>query len=156
VNAPRDQRTRLATSVVSQATSPETAPTLPLRVLVAEVVAVDSLLVVGDKSATSAQKSVILHVTAQRVVLVDTVAVSAVDKDMAAVVGSVVDVKEDRLATLVVATDTCLVIALKAKSVTTVAKSVISPVTAHPRPLRSALATSASNLATSKPNAPHR
>lgn len=50
MNALRVQRTRLATSVVNQATSPETAKTPLLRELVVEA-AVGSLPVVGLKSA---------------------------------------------------------------------------------------------------------
>jgi hypothetical protein len=126
VNAPRDQRTRLATSAVNQDISPEIAPTLPLRAL--DVEAVDSLLaavVVVDKSATryaewrlletlltlhSAQRSATSHVTAQKVVPVDMVVVdTAVDKHMVADKDMVVDVKEDKPATLAVVTDICLV-----------------------------------------------
>ncbi|KAG9248113.1 hypothetical protein BJ878DRAFT_82209 [Calycina marina] len=57
-------------------------------------------------------------------------------------------------ATLAVAMAICLVIAPKVKSATTVVKSAIFPATAHPRPLQSAPATSASSPATSRLNAP--
>jgi len=114
---------------------------------------------VDPKSATSAQRSVTSHVTAQRPVdmvveLVDsnnrvahTVVVLVVPVDS-------VDAREDRLATLAVDTDTCLVTAPKDRSATTVVRLAISPETAHPRLPPSALATSASNLATFKLNAP--
>jgi len=122
VNAPKDQRTRLVTNVVNQATSPGTAPILPLRVL--DVVAEDSHPVVAAdlKSATSAQRSVISHATAPSLV-VDTVVVgSVVNKaDTVAVVVGSVDVK-DRPATPAVVMATCLVTAPKVKSATTVAK----------------------------------
>lgn len=126
MNALRDQRIRLAISVGNQVTSPETAPTHLLRVL--DVVVEDSLLVEDLKSATryeepyhaqetyltfnSAQRSVTLHVTAQRLVDMVVAVDSEVNKvvDMAAAVeDSVVDVKEDKLATLAVVMDTCLV-----------------------------------------------
>jgi len=152
VNAPRDQRTKLATSAVNQVTSHETAPTPQLRAL--DVAVVDTLPVaVVDKSATSAPRSAISPVTAQKVDRVVSEADTVADKvDMEVVKeDSVVDVvKEDRPATLAVVTDTCLVTAPKDRSATTVAKSAISPATAHPRPLPSELATSASSPATSK------
>jgi hypothetical protein len=53
-----------------------------------------------------------------------------------------------------VATAICLVTALKAKSATTAARLAISQETAHPRPPPSVLATSASNPAMSRLNAP--
>jgi len=88
---------------------------------------------------------------------VDTEAAKVVDmeetKDTVAVAVSAADVKVDRPATPAVDMVTCLVIALKAKSATTAARSVISPETAPPRPAVSVLATSASNPATSRLNA---
>jgi len=73
---------------------------------------------------------------------------------VAVVASVVVDVKEVKPATLVAVTATCLATVLKAKSATTVARLAISPETAHPRPAPSVLATSASNLATFRLNAP--
>lgn len=122
----------------------------------AVVVVVDSLPVaaVEAKSATSAQRSVTLLVTAPR--LVDTVA-KAVDlaavKDTVVVVVDMADVKAARLATPAEDTVTCLVTAPRARSATTVVKSVISHETAHLRQAASALATSASNPATFRLNA---
>lgn len=119
-------------------------------------VVVDSLPVVAveAKSATSAQRSVTLLVTAPR--LVDTVA-KAVDlvavKDTVVVVVDMADVKAARLATPAEDTVTCLVTAPRARSATTVVKSVISHETAHLRQAASALATSASNPATFRLNA---
>ena len=122
MNALRDQRTRLATSAVSQATSLATARTLLLKVL--DVAVEDSNLVVDPRSATryvaqegfaeavltsrlnSAQRSDTSLVTAQR--LVDTVEDSVATRATVAAVDSVVDV-EDKPVTLAVATDTCLV-----------------------------------------------
>lgn len=154
MNAPRDQRTRLATSVVNLATFPGTAPTPLPREL--DVVVEDSLLVAAElKSATSARRSVTSHVTALRLadtVVVGMAVVNRADMEVDSV--AAVDVKVDRLATRVVVTATCRVTVPRAKSATTAAKLVISPETAHQRPPLSELATSASNLATSKPNAP--
>lgn len=119
-------------------------------------VVVDSLPVVAveAKSATSAQRSVTLLVTAPR--LVDTEA-KAVDlaavKDTVVAVVDTADVKVARLATPAEDTVTCLVTALRARSATTVVKSVISHETAPPRLAASALATSASNPATFRLNA---
>lgn len=124
--------------------------------MAAVVVVVDSLPVaaVEAKSATSAQRSVTLLVTAPR--LVDTVA-KAVDlvavKDTVVVVVDMADVKAARLATPAEDTVTCLVTAPRARSATTVVKSVISHETAHLRQAASALATSASNPATFRLNA---
>lgn len=124
--------------------------------MAAAVVVVDSLPVaaVEAKSATSAQRSVTLLVTAPR--LVDTVA-KAVDlaavKDTVVVVVDMADVKAARLATPAEDTVTCLVTAPRARSATTVVKSVISHETAHLRQAASALATSASNPATFRLNA---
>jgi len=151
VNAPRVPRTRLATSAVSQVTSPVTAPThLPREVLVVEA----SLAVLVDlRSATSAQRSATLPVTAPR--LVDMVAVdmaSARREDMV-VVAALVDAKVVRPVTPAVVMATCLVTAPKARSATTVARLAICQETARPRPAPSALATSASNPATFRLNA---
>jgi hypothetical protein len=119
----------------------------------------------------SAQRLATLLATALRPV--DTEAAKVVDmeetKDTVAVAVSAADVKVDRPATPAVDMVTCLVshafglfrmfliqnqvIALKAKSATTAARSVISPETAPPRPAVSVLATSASNPATSRLNA---
>jgi len=163
VNVPRDPRTRLATSAVSQATSLAIARTLLLRALDVEVVEEeeeDSNLVVDLKSATSAQRSVTSLVTAPR--LADTVVV--VEDSVATRVDMVValaDVEvevvvelEARPVTLVEDMDTCPVIAPRVKSATTVVKSDISPETVPPRPLPSELATSASSPVTSRLNAP--
>lgn len=159
MNAQRDQRTRPATSAVNQVTSPVIAPTQPPREL--DVEAEDShlvVVVVDPRSATSAQRSATLPVTAQR--LEATVADKVVDMVVNRVVTVVdsVDVvvvdKVDKPATLAVVTVTCLVTAPKVKSATTVAKLDISPATAHPKPPLSELATSASNLVTFRLNAP--
>jgi hypothetical protein len=130
------------------------APTQLPRVLA--VVVEDSLpeVVVETRSATSAQRSDTLLVTAPR--LVDTeakvdlavVREATVVADMVAVVAKAV-----KLATLAEATVTCLVTAPKVRSATTAVKLVISPETAPPRPAASVLATSASNPATFRLNA---
>ena len=119
----------------------------------------------------SAQRSATSLATAPR--LVDTVEDTVETKVDMAVVS--VDVEAaaavvDKPATLAVDTDTCLVslgsifscafynnfqvTAPKAKSATTVAKLVICPATAPPRPPPSELATSASSPVTSRPSAP--
>lgn len=147
MNALRDQRIRLATSVVNQATSPVTAPThLPK----ADVVLVD--LAVAPKNATSVVRLDTSLVTAPRpvaMVAVDTLVDKATEEvDMAEDVNKV-----DKPATPAVVTATCLVTAPRAKSATTVAKLDISPETAHLRLPMSELATSASNLDTFRLNA---
>jgi len=163
VNVPRDPRTRLAISAVSQATSLAIARTLLLRALDVEVVVEeeeDSKLVVDLKSATSAQRSVTSLVTAPRladtVVVVEDSVATRVDMvvALADVEVEVVEELEARPATLVVDMDTCPVIAPRAKSATTVVKSDISPETVPPRPLPSELATSASSPVTCRLNAP--
>jgi len=112
------------------------------------------VVAVETKSATSAQRSATLLVTAPRLVdmeakVVDLVAVK--DTEVAAV--DMADVKVARLATPAEDTVTCLVTAPKARSATTAVKSVISPETAPPRPAVSVLAISASNPATFRLNA---
>lgn len=107
MNAPRDQRTRLATSAVNQDTSAETAPTQPPRVL--DVVVEDSLkvAVVDPRSATSAPRSDTLHETALRpvaTVAVDTVVNNKADTEVDSVAQLVAVV--DRPATPAAATDT--------------------------------------------------
>jgi hypothetical protein len=129
VNAPTDQRTRLATSAVSQATFPVIAPTHLPKALVVEVVdsnlAVAVAVAVDLRSATrhvsipnfpqnkadyssSAPRLAISLVTAQR--LVDTVVEDmVVTREHTEAGDLVVDAKVDRLATLAVDTATCLV-----------------------------------------------
>ena len=102
----------------------------------------------------SAQRLVTLPATAQRLVdMVETKEAMVADT---VVVDSVVPVKEAKPASHAVVTDIFPVTAPKDKSATTVVKSVISPATAHLRLPLSELATSASNLATSRLNAPTR
>lgn len=154
MNAPRAQRTRPATSAVNLVTSLATAPTLLKRVLDVAVEDSHPEVVEDLKSATSALRLVTLPVTARR--LVDTAAavvVSAASKDTVAVDMEVVVVVVDKPATLAVVMDTCLVTVPKAKSATTAVRLVTCPETAHPRQPASALATSASNLATFRLNA---
>lgn len=157
MNAQRAQRTRPATSAVSQDTSPVTAPTQPLRELVVEAV-VDSHPVVDPKSATSAARSATSPETAQRlVVTVDNREVVTVDSREVVTVEDtevvVVVAKVVRPATPAVVTATCLVTAPKVRSATTVVRLAICPETAHPRPHLSVLATSASSQVTSRLNA---
>jgi len=118
--------------VVNLDTSPGTAQTQLLRELAVEelVVPVATKVAVDPKSATSAQRSDTLHETAQRpvVTVVDNNRVVTVDNKVATVVATEVLVvpvdSVDRPATPAVATDICLVIAPKAKSATTVVRSV--------------------------------
>lgn len=145
MNALRVLRTRPATSAVNLVTSRVIALTHPLTVVLVVVAA--SLLVVAAlvvKSATSAPRLAILLVTALRLLVVMVAAADMVVTKVAMVADSVV-VKAVKPATPVVATAICLVIALKDKSATTVARLAIFPETAHPRPALSVLATSASN-----------
>jgi len=153
VNAPRAQRTRRATSAVNQATSLATAPTQLKRVLDVAVEDSHPEVVEDPKSATSAPRLVTSPVTAPR--QVDTVAavVDSAAKEDTAVDMEVVVEAVDKPATLAAATDTCLVTAPKAKSATTAARLVTCPETAPLRQPASALATSASNLATFRLNA---
>jgi len=151
VNAPRVPRIRLATNAANQATSLAIARTLLLRVL-DEAVEDFNLVGVDLRSATSAPRLATSLVTALR--LVDTVEVDTVVNKVDTAVVSVADEEVvDKLATHAVAMDTCLVTALKARSATTVAKLVISPETAPPRPHPSEPATSASSPVTSRLNA---
>lgn len=151
MNAQRVPRTRLATSAVKLVTSPAIAKTHPKKVLAV----VASAVLVRLKSATSAQRSATLLATALRLVVTAEAAATAETRvDTAAPKVDMVVEAADRLATLAVATVTCLATAHKAKSATTVAKLVIFPATAQPKPLPNELATSASNLATFRPNAP--
>ena len=146
MNAQKAQRTRLATSAVRLDISQEIARTHLLRVLVVQV----DTPVVAPRSATSAVSKDTLPATAQRLVV--TVADT---RTRVTVVVAMADVpKVVRLATLAEVTATCLVTALKAKSATTVARSVTCPATAHQRLPASALATSASSQVTSRLSAP--
>jgi len=121
---------------------------------VVAVVVSQPVVGVDLKSATSAQRSATSHVTAQRLVDTAVADLAANKADTVVAVDSAVDVKEDKPATLAVATATCLVTVPKDKSAITAAKSAISPETAPPKPPPSVPAISASNPATSKPNAP--
>jgi len=105
---------------------------------------------VVPKSATSAERSATLPVTAQR-----QEATPRVDTKVVTVAVTA-DNSVAKLATAAVATDTCPVTALKAKSATTAEKLGISAVTARQRPPASELATSASNQVTSRLNAQTR
>jgi hypothetical protein len=125
VNAPTDQRTRLATSAVSQAIFPVIAPTHLQKALVVEVVDSNLAVAVDLRSATrhgsipnlpqnnadyssSAPRSATSLVTAQR--LVDTVVEDmVVTREHTEAGDLVVDDKVDRLATPAVDTATCLV-----------------------------------------------
>jgi len=113
-------------------------------------------LAVLHKSATSAPRLVTLPAIALRPVVTAAVVTEVETKEDTVVVPVTEVVLEtvDRPAILVVATVTCLVTAPRAKNATTVAKSAIFPVIAQQRPQLSELATSASNPATSRLNAP--
>jgi len=104
-----------------------TALTQPLPELVApaveQVEQVDTLVVVVvvvavARNATSVARSVISHVTALKVVALMVEVIKAIRADM--VVGTVVDAKVVRLATLVADTDTCRVTVPKGRNATTV------------------------------------
>jgi len=148
--------------VVNPVTSPGTAKTHPKKVL--DVAALAAVLVVQLKSATSAQRLVTLPVTALRLVATVVVAVAVTVETKAdtavvlevTVVVVVLETTADKPATPAVDTVTCLATALRAKSATTVARSVIFPETAPLRLQLSELATNASNLVTSKLNAQTR
>jgi len=160
VNAQRVLRIRPATSVVNLVTSPATAKTHPKRVL--DVVAL-VVLVVQPKSATSAQRLVTLPVTALRLVAT-VVVVAAATVETKADTAAVLEVTEvvvaettvDKPVTPAVVMVTCPATALRAKSATTAVRLDIFPETAPLRLRPSELATSASNLVTSRLNAPTR
>jgi len=132
VSALRDQRTKPATSVASLDTSPETAQTPLLRELAVEevVVPVATRVVVDPKSATSAQRLVTLHETAQRPVatVVDNNRAAMEDNRVVTVVATVEPVvlvdSAGRPVTLVVVTDTCPATAPRVRSATTVVRLV--------------------------------
>jgi len=116
------------------------------------------------KSATSVAKlDTLLEIVLKAEVLEVTGAVPVADTVAEAILAEAdteveaeVEVPEDRRATPAVVTDTCLGIALKGKSATTVAKLAIYLVTALRISLRNASATSANNLDTSRLLAPIR
>jgi len=112
---------------------------------------VDSPAVLVDpRSATSAPRSAISHVTAQRPVPVATNRVASVASSVVDTAVASEDNRESRLAIHAMASVTFLEIVLKARNVTTVDSLAMSAVTAHPRPPASVSVTSASSQVTSR------
>lgn len=148
VNATSPRRRSHAIAAEKRATSLATALMLPAVVAVALGAVPEATPAAAEaRSATNAEKSVISLVIALKVAM----AVEVTIKAAMVVVMEVAAVAAVRLVTPVVATDTCLVIALKARNATTVERSDISQgIVLQTRP-RSVSATSASNPATSSP-----